>query len=640
LLLIEIRKLMKQNGVQGYIIPTSDDHRTEYVSEWMKRREFITGFKGSAGYALVTEEEALIWVDGRYHEQVVTEVDCNWTPQKEGLKDTLSISAWVKKKLKGKTIGVDPRVISIANKDSWMKSWKPDITWKNINENLVDKIWKHQPKPSKAKIFRQPLKFSGMRYEKKLDNLRIKMEQQNTMAIIVQALDDVAWLLNLRGGDINFIPFFYGYIIVTKENVSLYVDLDKIKNTSIAGELCQGESKYCVTIKDYNYTLIANDIQSMVASSNEKIWITPDSSVFLSMNIAEDRQFLSASPIQLPKARKNQVEVEGMKSANIKDGIAIMEYFVWLQEQIDAGNYVTEISGADKLRYFKSLQENFVDLSFRTISGFGPNGAIIHYSANNNTDRQITDQSLYLLDSGAQFPEGSTDITRTIHLGTPNEKQKEMFTYVLQGSMNLARAIFPQGTYGRNIDVYARRFLWEKGLDYRHGTGHGIGSFLSIHEGPGRINTGRTSATESALYEGMVFSDEPGYYETGDFGIRLETAIYITEAKSLKYTMEGRSFYKFDILTYVPFARNLINVDLLSQTDVDWLNNYNKECRRIVTPYLKAQGKEKVLNFMLAQTEHIYKDGKSNGASTNRLQMSFIVAILVSVLVTSSSFSL
>lgn len=610
-LLQQIRQLMKTSGVDGYIIPSSDDHQTEYVAPWCKRRAFITGFTGSVGTAIITATKAALWVDGRYHDQADIEVDCNWIIQKQGLKGVPSQTKWMAQELKGKILGADPRVISLVYYEALMKQIGKSVSWKNVDKNLVDQVWTNRPNKTQNQIFIQPLKYSGQKYTEKIKNLRSTMESRNTAAIIVQALDDVAWLLNLRGNDIPYNPFFYAYVIVTRSNISLFTDMKKI-NASVKNHLCLKDmpANMCVNVRDYDYDLLGKIIQNLV-NTNGTIWVPPKSSVFIGSKIPEEQRHVEYSPIQLPKARKNRVEIEGMKIANIKDGIAIMEYFVWLKKQIAEKKKVTEITGAEKLREFKSKQANYVSLSFGTISGFGANGAIIHYRADQHTDATITDKSLYLLDSGAQFHEGSTDITRTIHLGTPTEKQKEMYTYVLKGAIALARATFPFGTYGRNIDVYARQFLWNNGLNYRHGTGHGIGSFLSIHEGPGRINNGRTGLSESPLYKGMVFSDEPGYYQYGEYGIRLETAICVNE-KETKYRMGNQSFLGFHLLTWVPFEKKLINIDMLTEVEIAWLNNYNKEIRHIMGTEFKKQGKTEVYNYMMELTEPFKKQQTSS----------------------------
>jgi len=605
ILLQRLRRLMADNGVDGYIIPSADPHQTEYVAPWYKRRAFITGMTGSAGTAVVTMTKAALWVDGRYHDQSEFEVDCNWIIQKQGLAGVPSMVQWMGDELVNKKIGFDPKVIS----NSYLKYYKkyllpPGYTFQSVDENLVDKIWDDRPVVTKDPIFIQPVKYAGQNFTSKLVNLRETMLSNKAGAIIVDALDDVAWLLNLRGNDTPFIPFFYAYIIVTKKTARLFIDKSKITN-DIENHLCtKPGSLDCVTIA--NYSTVQKAVNSTSKKINNKFWISPKTSVYISDAIEVNRQLVKDSPIQLPKARKNYVEIAGMELANIKDGVAIMEYFVWLKEQIAAGKKVTELSGAEQLRKFKSQQKDFRGLSFSTISCFGPNAAIMHYGATNLTDTTITDKSVYLVDSGAQFPHGSTDITRTIHLGTPTDFQKEMFTRVLKGVIGLASIIFPFGTYGRNIDILARKSLWRVGLDYRHGTGHGIGSYLSIHEGPGNIGPGRGRTSASALYNGMVFSDEPGYYETGNFGIRLETAICIRPAKT-KYKMAGKTFYGFKAITWVPFERKLINVEMLTIAEIVWLNKYYADIRKIMGPELEKQGKEKVRKYMLEQTKEFHR---------------------------------
>ncbi|XP_047139495.1 uncharacterized protein LOC100202963 isoform X1 [Hydra vulgaris] len=594
-LLIDLRKLMSDNGIHGYIVPSSDDHQTEYVAPWFERREFISGFSGSAGTAVITLDKSSIWVDGRYFTQVEMQVDCNWEIMKTGFS-YLTMSDWIKKELAGKYISADPKIISIKQHESYIKSFDNLVKWKTINKNLVDEVWKNRPSPTNESIFIHNITYAGKSYQNKLTDLRQELDANKVKAIVITALDDVAWLFNLRGKDIPYNPMFYSYAVVTQKNATLFVANQKL-SSNIKNNLCTNAS-HCVTIADYDYAEICKYINELARENNDSIWITPDTSMFIASNIPGELQFVKDSPIQLPKAKKNAVELEGMRSANIKDGIAIMEYFVWLEKQVSKGEDVTEMSGADQLRYFKSKQDKYYDLSFATTSAYGPHGAIIHYKSEVETNIPIKSDSLYLLDSGAHFYDGSTDITRTIHLGTPTEKHKEMFTHVLKGAIGLASAVFPKTTYGTNIEVYARDSLWKQGLDYTHGTGHGIGSFLSIHEGPSSISGGKTRDGEVPFSEGMVFSDEPGYYQPGEFGIRLETAIVVKE-KKLKYG----SFLGFDVLTWIPFDRKLINTEMLNKNELAWLNVYYSDIRRIMGPRLKEQNKNEVYDYMIKQTE-------------------------------------
>lgn len=622
---------MKKYGVDGYLVPSEDEHQTEYVAPWFKRRAFISGFVGSQGTVIVTMNKAGLWVDGRYHSQADIEVDCNWKIYKYGIAGTPSIAQFIADELEGKILGADPRIISVSRQRTWLQS-STNVEWKNIDVNLVDEIWTDQPNITHNKIFIQPYKYSGQYFTDKIKNLRGELTKGKFHALIVDTLDDVAWLLNLRGDDIPYNPFFYAYIIVEIDRVRLYVDLKKVTD-DVRAHLCntKKQDSICVEIKDYNYTIFRDDISKMANASKQRIWITTKASVFIAASIPKEKLTIKDSPIQLPKAKKNAVELEGMRIANIRDGIAIMEFFIWLQKEVAAGKTVNELSAQTKLKYFKSKQKNYVSLSFGTIAGFGSNGAIIHYKANKFTNKQITDKSLFLLDSGAQFPEGSTDITRTIHLGTPTDFQKEAYTLVLKGAIGLARITFPAGTYGRNVDVLAREHLWRRGLGYRHGTGHGIGSFLSIHEGPGRINTGRMASSEATLQEGMVFSDEPGYYESGDFGIRLETAIVVKPA-TLKYK-NYKKFYEFDVLTLVPFEKKLIDVDLLDESEIDWLNTYNKRIRDVMGKEIKNQGKQEVYDYMMSLTEHITKPSHtSSGIKIEQQNAFFCLALITGIM--------
>jgi len=623
-----LRKLMRDNNIQAYFVPSADDHQTEYVASWFKRRSFISGLRGSAGTAVITLDKAAVWTDGRYHDQAETQVDCNWIIQKQGLTGVPSITTWISQELKdGDKVGADPKVIKSETWASYNKGWDTKgIKFEAVQENLVDKVWTDRPTPTKEKVFVQPLKYSGQNYTEKISNLRKTLQSRGVGSIIVTALDDVAWLLNLRGKDIPYNPFFYGYIIVTMDDVTVFVDQDKMSD-EVKKFISRGVK---VGVKDYDD--IRNGIKDLVNKDSKTIWIPKKSaSYFLIQDIPEKRRYMAYSPIQLPKAMKNEVELEGMKKANVHDGIAIMEFFIWMQEQLDAGKKVTELSAMKKLKEFKSQQPDFFDLSFGTIAGYGPNGAIIHYKATKETDRQIGKDSLFLLDSGAQFPFGSTDITRTVCFGTPTAKMKETFTYVLQGSISLASVIFPRGTYGVNIDVLARQWMWEKGLNYRHGTGHGIGHFLSIHEGPAGIGGGKGGYYQTSLYNGMVFSDEPGYYESGEFGIRLETAIVVRETDT-KYMFGGKKYLTFEAITWVPFQTKLIDYELLTRKQVNWLNAYNKKIREIVGPVIKQQGKDKVYKYMMDETAFIqYPVTNSSCSKSSPLQLLTLLLLLTAI---------
>jgi len=349
----------------------------------------------------------------------------------------------------------------------------------------------------------------------------------------------------------------------------------------------------------------------LVKQDNKKIWITKRSNFAIADMVDQRRRYIAYSPVQLPKAIKNQVEIDGMKIANIRDGVGIMESFLWLQKELDAGKTQTEVSYSEQLIKIKAKQKEFLGLSFHTIAGFGSNGAIIHYSANRQTDKQITKDNLFLVDCGAQFPGGSTDITRTMHFGEPTEKMKKMYTLVMKGSIGLASAVFVEGTYGYQIEHHARQPLNERGLNYNHGTGHGIGSYLSIHEGPGSIGT-RYAPYHEWMRIGFVFSDEPGYYETGEFGIRLETDMIVTEANTT-YHFGSKKYLTFEMLTLVPFQKKMIVESLLTDKEIDWLNAYNLRIRDVMGKEIQDQMKSRpelneLYDHMRQQTVPINKD--------------------------------
>jgi len=612
-----LRSLFMTNGIDAYIIPAVDEHQSEYVAPQAKRRQFISGFSGSAGLAIVTGKKAALWTDGRYFEQAEMQLDCNWILQKSGQPGVPSQDAWLSQEVQsGKSVGIDPRLISIASWKSRSEILKRSgIELKPIIKNLVDEIWTDRPKPKDTRLSILDVKYTGETWQNKIAKLREKMKEKKATVMVLSSLDEVAWLLCLRGKDIPYNPFYFAYIIVTKLKVRLFVDQRKVTPVVI-NHLCPDKSalEFCVEI--LNYTSLRADLLGIMASSSEKLWISPKANYLLQWGINDTNILLDYSPVQLMKSIKNDVEIKGMKKANLKDAVAIVEFFAWLEKQVKKGiQNVNELEASAKLKEFKSKQKDFKDLSFETISAFGPNGAVIHYRPSKETALNITDKGLYLLDSGCQFLEGTTDITRTVHFGNPTPYEKEAYTSVLKGSIRLAMAIFPPGVFGRHLDVLARSFLWNKGLGFNHGTGHGIGHYLSVHEGPQSIGRGRIGAHEKPLHAGMVQSDEPGYYETGKFGIRLETAILTVNATT-KYQFGGKQFLGFEPISLVPFQKELIDIEMMDDVEIKWINDFHSKSRRILGSELKRQGKMDGYEWLMKYSEPLHKAKKTSKANS------------------------
>ncbi|ELU14220.1 hypothetical protein CAPTEDRAFT_169985 [Capitella teleta] len=606
-LLDRLRSLMKNakhvhEPIHAYIVPTGDAHVSEYIADCDKRREFISGFSGSNGTAIVTSSKAALWTDGRYFLQAEAQMDSNWTLMKDGLTETPSQGDWLCDVLPTSgRVGVDPFLMSAVAWEALNKKLQSEgLDLIPVKDNLIDLVWEDQPPRPNNRIFTQALKWTGQTWDEKISSLREKISQKKCSMIVLSALDDVAWLLNLRGSDIDFNPVFFSYVIVTMENVYLFVDERKL-TPDIRTHLRMGEEdKKGVILKPYES--IRPELESLMKMIKPatKAWVTPSINYALLSAIPEKERYKDVSPVAVMKSVKSPAEIQGMRNAHIKDAVALCEYLMWLENEVPKG-CLTEISASDHLEKLRSQQDEYVSLSFDTISGFGSNGAIIHYRSSPETDRLLTTEELYLCDSGAQFRDGTTDVTRTVHFGTPSQHEKDCFTRVLKGHISLSHVIFPNGTKGPLLDTLARTSLWANGLDYLHGTGHGVGSFLNVHEGPMGIGY-RPRPDDIPLKEGNILSNEPGYYEDGKFGIRIESLCLVVKATT-KYNFNDKGFLTFEPITLVPIQSKLINPALLSESEIQWLNDYHQKTRDVIGPALLEQGRKEVYNWLIKNTQ-------------------------------------
>ncbi|CAF3811358.1 unnamed protein product [Rotaria sp. Silwood1] len=458
----------------------------------------------TVGTALITDKEALLWTDGRYFAQAENQLDPTcWKLMRDGTKDVLSITNWISRNLeKNSFVGCDPELVSI---NEW-KEWKETLEQSDkqlvpVHVNLIDILWDNQrPNLPDKPIWKHDIQYSGASISEKLSKVRSKMREYNVDHIIIHRTDDIAWLFNLRGGDIPYNPVFLSYSIVSIDSVKLFVDLNKLSN-SIKKDLEDDN------VNLYQYDLFHQQLKIDVHSkdSSDKYCASPSCNYAIQTIIPKKQLVIQDDIVYELKAVKNNCEIQGMKQAHIKDGVALCSYLHWLEENIEINQDLTEYSVAEKLRSFRSEQINYLYDSFETISASGKNGAIIHYTASKQSDRKLTRNELYLIDSGGQYKEGTTDVTRTVHFGQPNNFEKECFTRVLKGFISLASCLFPPNTTGARLDSMARRALWDVGLDYRHGTGHGVGCCLNVHEGPQSIGTRIRS--DNYLVPGMVLSD-------------------------------------------------------------------------------------------------------------------------------------
>ncbi|CAH9132411.1 unnamed protein product [Cuscuta epithymum] len=619
--LTALRSLMASHSppLHALVVPSQDNHQSEYVSARDKRREFVSGFTGSAGLVLITMDEALLWTDGRYFLQAVQQLSDQWKLMRMG--EDPNVDMWMANNLpKEAAIGVDTWCISVETAHKWECAFaKKQQKLIQTTKNLVDEVWKSRPPAEVNPIMVHPLEFSGSSVSDKLKDLRRKLVQEKARAIIITGLDEVAWLYNIRGTDVSYSPVVHAFAAVTLVSTFLYVDRRKLTSEVSSYMLENG-----IEVREYGevgegISLLASDklIHSSTLSSegtktnessdkgNEYIWVDPGQCCFaLYSKLSAEKVLLQQSPIALAKALKNPIEMDGLKKAHIRDGAAVVQYLVWLDKQMQeiygaSGYFVaaetcrkkqlsnfklTEVSASDKLEEFRTSKEHFRGLSFPTISSVGSNAAIIHYSPALETCAELDPDCIYLFDSGAQYLDGTTDITRTVHFGRPTPHEKACYTAVLKGHIALGDACFPNGTNGNTLDVLARTPLWKYGLDYRHGTGHGIGSYLNVHEGPHQISF-RPAATNVPLQASMTVTDEPGYYEDGNFGVRLENVLIIKEADT-KFNFGNKGYLSFEHITWAPYQRKLIDVSLLVPKEVEWLNGYHSKCKEILAPYM------------------------------------------------------
>lgn len=503
---------------------------------------------------------------------------------KGGLKETPTKEEWLGKVLpSGAKVAADARLISFEASEKMREALKKNnnLALELSNENLVDLIWNNRPTVNYQEIKPLPVAFAGKSSAEKIEALQKYLKDNKYAGCLVTALDEVAWLFNLRGSDIQFNPLFFAYALVLPDQVTLYLHQEKLAKSGLA-EL--------TTINLKNYENIFGDLKTLNLSDS-KLVVSPGCNAALVLSAGGPSSVIvRKSPVEEAKAIKNEAEIEGFRKCHIRDAAALCSYFCWLEKELQAGKVIDEVDGADKLEAFRRAQKDCVGLSFDTISGAGPNGAIIHYKPEKPSAANICMDQLYLCDSGGQYLDGTTDVTRTVHFGNPTAEEKDRFTRVLKGNLAVNRAVFPVGTTGFMLDVLARYPLWQIGLDYRHGTGHGVGHYLNVHEGPQNISF-RPSANEVPLKPGMTITDEPGFYEDGKFGIRIENVLIVTEAKT-EHNFGGTGYLTFENITMVPIQKKLIEVGLLDDEEIKYLNDYHQQVWTKVSPLVQDDVKE------------------------------------------------
>ncbi|GJQ83847.1 hypothetical protein Trydic_g5704 [Trypoxylus dichotomus] len=607
-LLKQLRELMQNpryvgSPLNAYIVPSNDAHNSEYLADCDKRRAFLSGFTGSAGTAIVTHDHACMWTDGRYYLQASQEMDLNWTLMKEGIPGTPTQGDWLSKTLpSGSKVGVDPNLL-MYNKWMPLKSELETAGHKlvPIEQNLIDIIWEDKPSVPCNPVKPLGLEFTGKSIYEKFEKIQEQMVNKKASVLVLTALDEIAYFLNLRGCDIQYNPVFFSYVLITKTGYVLFIDPQKY-TPEIEQHLSKETGKVNFEIRNYNE--IIPSIRAMIEKPEGFAWLSEDSAYALTNLVPSKHLLTELTPIALMKAVKNPVEIKGMKNAHVKDGIALCSYFSWLEKNIDK-EVITEVSGSDKLTEFRSLQGDFMGPSFTTISSVGPHAAIIHYQPDKTTDVRITRDSVYLCDSGGQYRDGTTDVTRTFHFGTPSDFEKECYTRVLKGQIQFATMVFPSKIKGNCLDSFARQHLWKVGLDYGHGTGHGIGAYLNVHEGPMGVSW-RYIADDPGLESGMFLSNEPGYYEDGKFGFRIEDIVVIVPAET-PHNFNNRGFLTFETVTLAPIQTKMICIEMLTEDEIRHLNSYHQKCRDVLGPILDGQGLSEVKEWLWKETEPIGK---------------------------------
>lgn len=573
-----LRKEMERTRLDAIIIPSEDAHQNEYVPSCWNRRAWISGFNGSAGEVVLTLGDAALWTDSRYFLQAADQLEGSGiTLMKGGLPGTPTQVDWLREQLKpGARIGVDARVFTWNRLIELEKTLKRfDLELVSLEENLVDRVWTDQPAVSVAPVREHPMAYAGVSTTDKAGLVRDKLSAVGADAYFMTMLDEIAWLFNIRGNDVDYNPVVIAYAMVTMDRSILFVDPQKITQ-SVAETLASQQ------VELLPYTEAEPYLEGLKGTFGRILLDAGTVNARIVTLLENGPEILmGTSPVGIPKAIKNPVELAGMRNAHVRDGVAMVKFLHWLEQAVPSGA-VTEISASEKLESFRAKQDLFVGPSFSTIAGYGPHGAIIHYSATPETDVALKPEGVFLIDSGGQYLDGTTDITRTVALGPVDDRARELFTRVLKGHLALSMARFPTGTPGRQLDTIARLALWEIGEQYMHGTGHGVGAHLSVHEGPQAISYYR--CTGVPMMPGMIQSNEPGFYEAGKYGFRIENLIVVIPDPET--AERDLPFLKFEDLTLCPVDRKLINNVLLTDRERTYLNAYHERVYRELAPAL------------------------------------------------------
>ena len=577
-----LRALMEERGYDAYMVPTDDNHQSEYVGEHFKARAFITGFTGSAGTAVITKDTAGLWTDGRYFIQAEQQLSGSGVKLfKMGEPDVPTVEDFIADILpEGGTLGFDGRVVAMGEGQALEAAAAKKNGKIDYSTDLIDKIWEDRPALSEEPAFALGVEYTGESTESKLKRIRKAMEEEGADIHIIAALDDVCWTTNLRGNDIEFFPLLLSYAVITKEEMKLYIDERKLSD-----EMKADLAKDNISLRPYN--AIYDDVKELSAES--AILVDPSRLNYaLYNNLPKEAKVIEkVNPTVLMKAMKNDTEIKNIKNAHVKDGIAVTKFMYWLKKNVGKTE-LTEIRAAEKLEEFRKEQEGYLWQSFEPICGSGEHAAIVHYAATPETNVPVVTDGLFLTDTGGGYMEGSTDITRTFAFGKLTDQMVEDFTTVLLCNLRLARAVFMHGTCGYNLDILARMPAWERGINYNHGTGHGVGYLMNIHEAPSGFRIAIRERERAVIEPGMVITDEPGIYIEGSHGIRTENELLVRKGQKTEY---GQFLY-FEPITYVPIDLDAVNPDMMTKEDKAQLNAYHAKVYELVSPHLNEEEQE------------------------------------------------
>ena len=578
-----LRKLMQEKGIYAYVIPTSDPHQSEYVGDHWKTRVWISGFTGSAGTVVVTMDKAYLWTDGRYFIQAADQLkDSEIELVKMGLPGVPTYTEWLRDNLKeGQAVGFDGKTFPQAR----LKQMKKKFSSKDIkligDYDLIGELWTDRPELPMDEIFILDVKYAGKSPKEKLEEVRENMKREDVDYYLIGSLDDIAWLYNIRGKDVENNPVVTSYALVSMNKACLFIHKNKVPK-----EVEKYLNKNGIEIYDYD------EVRKYVEKidKNTRVYIDPNRiNTWLYNGIPEECEVVEGRDITTDlKAVKNEVEIKNLKNAYIKDGVALVKFMYWLDQNLGKTE-ITEVTVGEKLEEFRSMGEKFVEPSFDTIAGYKEHAAMMHYSATEETAYPLKKEGMLLIDSGGQYYDGTTDITRTLVLGPITEEEKRDFTLTLKGHINLIRTRFLYGATGSNLDVLSRFPLWQEGLDYKCGTGHGVGFFLNVHEGPHRMS----QVPNNVIFEeGMVITVEPGVYKEGKHGVRIENDVVVKK----DIETDSGQFMKFETISFCPIDLEGVDVSLLDEGEREWLNNYHKEVYEKLSPYLAEEEKEWLKN--------------------------------------------